>query len=317
MFCIYYHTKNKKVLIWTLFLVYLKSCENKNTPKTKYYLRLIIELLPKNKTTKRILNYAWHYYFVHECQSDDDIFLFLIESHVLLMDPFSYIRRVVIVTVVCCIIWISSCLWTDVQAASFPIGYAKFAQWTCTEYVASRRQDLFPSRHGHDRLFGGNAIDWLTNAQRAGVPTGIKPQSEAIAVFRWWRWASSSYGHVAIVEEIYDNGTILVSDMNYAWRNVITHRIISSSLAVWYIYRLPTPDIDEPPVHYIVPTLLSSPEEIVWWHISLHDDYTVTLAPIMYATIPSSPDEPSDIDISLIIADRRNRISYDTLLRIS
>lgn len=234
------------------------------------------------------------------------------------MNPLSHIRRVVIVTVVCCIIWISSFLWTDVQATSFPIGYAKFAQWTCTEYVASRRQDLFPSRHGRDRLFGGNAINWFANAQRAGVPTGINPELWAIAVFRWWRWASSSYGHVALVEEIYDNGTILVSDMNYVWRNIVTHRIISSSLAIGYIYHLPTTDIDEPPVHYILPTILSSPEETKWWwNISLEHKATVIWATIIYETIPSSPDESSDIDISLIVADRRDRISYYMLSSIS
>lgn len=40
------------------------------------------------------------------------------------------------------------------QKPSYTIGYAKFAKGSCTEYVASRRKDLFPSRNGRDRLFG-------------------------------------------------------------------------------------------------------------------------------------------------------------------
>ncbi len=49
---------------------------------------------------------------------------------------------------------------------SFRIGYAKFAQGNCTEYVAKKRPDLFPSHHGRDRAFGGNASERLYNARR-------------------------------------------------------------------------------------------------------------------------------------------------------
>lgn len=129
--------------------------------------------------------------------------------------------------------------WTEYShTAWYSIWYAKFAKWSCTDYVASRRKDLFPSRNGKDRLFWWNAISRLSNAKKAWVPTGKRPEVWAIAVFGKWRGASSSYGHVAIVEEIIDEKTIIITDMNYSGPNKITRRTISGKLALGYIYHL-------------------------------------------------------------------------------
>jgi hypothetical protein len=81
-------------------------------------------------------------------------------------------------------------------------------------------------------------VEEIPNARKTWVPTGKIPKVWAIAVFGAWRWASSSYGHVAIVEKVIDHNKILVSDMNYAGRNRVTTRITSSHLALWYIYTL-------------------------------------------------------------------------------
>lgn len=134
---------------------------------------------------------------------------------------------------------------TTISTYWYQLWYAKFAKGTCTDYAASRRKDLFPSRSGKDRIFWGNAIAWLYNAKRAGIPTSKSPTPWAIAVFGPGRWASSSYGHVAIVEKVLDNGKIVVSDMNYIGRNRITTRIISRSLALGYIHKLPSKQHNE------------------------------------------------------------------------
>lgn len=117
--------------------------------------------------------------------------------------------------------------------------YAKFAKGNCTDYAASRRPDLFPTRWWKDRLWGWNAGAWYNNARAAWVETGKTPKVGAIAVYRWGRGASSSYGHVAIVEKIRDADTIEVTDMNYLSEDVVTRRIVKSDLAIWYIYVMP------------------------------------------------------------------------------
>jgi len=115
--------------------------------------------------------------------------------------------------------------------------YAKFYAWNCTAYAASRRPDIFPSRNGKDRPFGWNAIERYKKAKYIGLPTGKLPWTWAIAVYAWWRGASSSYWHVAIVERIVDDNTIEVTDMNYLWLHIVTKRIVKSNLAIWYIYK--------------------------------------------------------------------------------
>jgi CHAP domain/LysM domain len=110
--------------------------------------------------------------------------------------------------------------------------YAGFYGWQCTSYAASKRKDIFNS----DKAFRGNAGSWWRNAKAAGNTVGSTPKKWAIAVFAPGRWASG-YGHVAIVEEVdTKNGTIVITDMNYKGRNIVTKRVVASDLPVSYIY---------------------------------------------------------------------------------
>ncbi len=97
----------------------------------------------------------------------------------------------------------------------FPYGY-------CTWYVASRRNVGWM----------GNAGDWLYNARSAGYSTGYSPSAGSIMVT-----AESGWGHVAYVESI-GNGTVTVSEMNYAGWGVVNSRTLSTSAGVirGYIY---------------------------------------------------------------------------------
>lgn len=88
----------------------------------------------------------------------------------------------------------------------------------CTWHAANRRKEIgrpIPSNLG-------NAISWLSVARRAGLPAGDVPQAGAVIYHK----NIGGLGHVAFVEKINEDGSILVSDMNYpAWGRV-TYRTI-------------------------------------------------------------------------------------------
>ncbi len=59
---------------------------------------------------------------------------------------------------------------------------------------------------------GKNASDWFETAKTAVFPTGQTAEVGAIAVFNI---ANSSYGHVAYVEKVYDDGKFDVTEMGW------------------------------------------------------------------------------------------------------
>jgi peptidoglycan DL-endopeptidase CwlO len=80
----------------------------------------------------------------------------------------------------------------------------------------------------------GNARLWPGSARALGIPTGTAPQQGAVAV-----WTSGAYGHVAFVEEIYDDGRIRVSEYNFVQDGRYDERIITpgySQMPNQYIY---------------------------------------------------------------------------------
>lgn len=206
-------------------------------------------------------------------------------------------RKIIIIAVVILFIWVGKVSANDTpiknsqEKLSYKLWYAKFAKGTCTDYAASRRKDLFPSRNGHDRTFWWNAISWLSHAKKSWIPTGKKPSVWSIAVFWAWRGAWSSYGHVAIVEKIIDNNTIIVSDMNYAWRNKITTRTISSKLALWYIYKLSTADSEKSETKQTIKIELSlwaNENHTTVWSL-YNSDWTWISLPLTKAIVYKTP----------------------------
>jgi surface antigen len=75
----------------------------------------------------------------------------------------------------------------------------------CTWYVNTRRA----------APWGGNAWQWFSRARAFGRPEGPTPRVGAIMV----TWESPYWGHVAYVEQVYGDGSWLVSEMNYAGIN--------------------------------------------------------------------------------------------------
>lgn len=97
-----------------------------------------------------------------------------------------------------------------------------YAPGYCTWYVKSKRPDL-PNRMG-------NANAWYASASANGFRTGAQAKQGAVGVsFKGWA------GHVVYVESINPDGTINISEMNYAGLYNITNRTVDPSEFV-YIY---------------------------------------------------------------------------------
>lgn len=99
----------------------------------------------------------------------------------------------------------------------------------CTWYVYNRRAEIgrpVPS-------FLGNGSAWAFNAARSGYVVNNQPKVGAV-----FQTAAGygGYGHVAFVESVHPNGSITISEMNYAGWNVKSTRTISASQVSSYNY---------------------------------------------------------------------------------
>lgn len=91
----------------------------------------------------------------------------------------------------------------------------------CTWHAANRRIEAgrpIPSNLG-------NAISWYSLAQRAGLPVGTTPRAGAVL----WHANLGGLGHVAYVEKVNSDGSLLVSDMNYPIWGTVTYRTVPPS----------------------------------------------------------------------------------------
>lgn len=132
---------------------------------------------------------------------------------------------------------------TDVASTLSKRTYTKnitngFARGYCTWYVATQKPSLFPysSETSQTRTFGGNANQRYKNAQAAGISVWQSPKAGAIVVYSNLR---NSAWHVWIVRSV-DTAkwTMVVEDMNYEWKFVVTKRVesINRGGIIWYIY---------------------------------------------------------------------------------
>jgi len=97
-----------------------------------------------------------------------------------------------------------------------------YTRGQCTWYVAGRRQ-IPPNWH--------NAVSWYYNASASGWSVGTTP---AVAAIAWT--PEGAYGHVALVEQVSEDGTqVYVSEMNHPIAGRITYRWASAK-SFKYIY---------------------------------------------------------------------------------
>lgn len=91
----------------------------------------------------------------------------------------------------------------------------------CTWHAANRRAQSgnpLPTNLGH-------AISWYSRAQGSGMAVGATPRAGAVL----WHANMGGLGHVAFVESVNEDGSILVSDMNYPSWGRVTYRTVPPS----------------------------------------------------------------------------------------
>ncbi|MGB5963587.1 MAG: CHAP domain-containing protein [Coleofasciculaceae cyanobacterium] len=81
------------------------------------------------------------------------------------------------------------------------------SQGNCTWYASGRAKQLGRNAANVNRMTG-NAQEWGTQARNANIPTSRIPQVGAIA-----QWDSN---HVAVVEKVNSDGTVLISESSYS-----------------------------------------------------------------------------------------------------
>lgn len=105
----------------------------------------------------------------------------------------------------------------------------KYAYGYCTWYAYNRRAEL-------GRQIGsnwGNAATWASYARAGGFAVDKTPRPGAVfQTAAGWFGA----GHVGVVERVNDDGSFVVTEMNYGGWNRITSRTISAAEAGQYNY---------------------------------------------------------------------------------
>ncbi len=115
-------------------------------------------------------------------------------------------------------------------------GAESYAFGNCTQYVYNRIIQL----GGKIGTHMGNGGEWGLNAQQQGYFTTMVPtEGYAVSFPPGVAGSSSEYGHVAFVEKVYDDHSILVSEMNVRGNNVVSQRHISASVAALATYIQP------------------------------------------------------------------------------
>lgn len=98
----------------------------------------------------------------------------------------------------------------------------------CVSYTAWKvyqKNGYMPYWGGH-----GNANQWPSNARAAGIPVSSVPRVGSVAI-----WTAGTYGHAMWVEAVNGDGTVVVSQFNYAWDGEYSEMTMAASSAV-YIY---------------------------------------------------------------------------------
>jgi surface antigen len=99
----------------------------------------------------------------------------------------------------------------------------------CTWYAYNRRAQLGRPVGS----FWGNASTWASYARGSGYLVNNTP---AVGAVMQDSYSAGGYGHVAVIESVNADGSIYVSEMNYAGWNVKSFRTLSAGEAARYNY---------------------------------------------------------------------------------
>ena len=103
----------------------------------------------------------------------------------------------------------------------------------CTWWAYNRRKQMgigTPS-------YLGNGGDWWSNASRYGLRVDHNPEvGAALSFIRGQDGADRTYGHVAVVEAVYGDGTFQISEMNVYGEYVMSYRTLRNSGQYWFVH---------------------------------------------------------------------------------
>lgn len=120
-----------------------------------------------------------------------------------------------------------SASYSAYYAASAAVAGNRYDYGYCTWYAYNRRAELGRPVGS----FWGNATSWASYARASGYRVNHTPAPGAVL-----QSSNSYYGHVAVVESVNSDGSVTVSEMNYAGWNIISKRTISAGQAAGYNY---------------------------------------------------------------------------------
>ena len=107
-------------------------------------------------------------------------------------------------------------------------GFNSYPAGQCTYYVKSVLSWV-PN-------YLGNATDWLFTGASAGHTINQTATAGSVAIFRaGTAGADPTYGHVAVVDSVNANGTINISESNYA--GLAYHTRTISTAGVWFMHQ--------------------------------------------------------------------------------
>ena len=103
--------------------------------------------------------------------------------------------------------------------------FNSYAWGNCTQYVYNRITQLGKRVD----LTMGNGQDWGETGRARGYKVSRTPKAGAAVSFpAGVLGADNTYGHVAFVEKVFKDGSILISEMNVKGLNVVSTRTISA-----------------------------------------------------------------------------------------
>ena len=78
----------------------------------------------------------------------------------------------------------------------------------------------------------GDAHNWDNSAEDAGYSVSTTPKNHTAVVFEAGQsGASALYGHVAFVEKVNDDGSIIISESNVKGLGIVSYRQIDADTA--------------------------------------------------------------------------------------
>lgn len=115
-------------------------------------------------------------------------------------------------------------------------GSENYAAGNCTQYVYNRILQL----DGEIGTSMGNGMDWAATGKANGYEVSNTPKAGTAVSFQPnVAGSDSTYGHVAFVEHVYRDGSILISEMNAAGLGVVSFRVIDANTANTLAYITP------------------------------------------------------------------------------